>query len=79
MATHAGMTTTAFEQIVQEWIQKAVQPRFHRPYTDLVFQPMQELLAYLRDQGSRPILSRVVVLSLCGPGWKPFTAFHLSK
>jgi len=51
MATHAGMTTTAFEQIVREWIQKAVHPRFHRPYTSVVYQPMLELLTYLREQG----------------------------
>jgi hypothetical protein len=51
MATHAGMTTTAFEHIVHEWIQKAVHPRFRQPYTRMVFQPMLELLAYLRKQG----------------------------
>lgn len=51
MASHAGMTTTEFEQIVKAWFRKAVHPRFNRPYTDLVFQPMLELLTYLRDQG----------------------------
>ncbi len=51
MASHAGMTTTAFERIVKVWLQKAVHPRFQRPYTDLVFQPMQELLIYLRAKG----------------------------
>ena len=48
MASHAGMTTTEFEQIVRDWIAAARHPRFDRPYTDCVFQPMLELLDYLR-------------------------------
>ncbi len=48
MASHAGMTTATFETIVKDWITTARHPRFDRPYTDLVFQPMLELLAYLR-------------------------------
>lgn len=49
MATHAGMTTEEFEQIVKDWISTAKHPRFNRPFTDLVYQPMLELLNYLRD------------------------------
>ena len=48
MASHAGMTTTEFTRIVKEWIATARHPRFKRPYTDMVFQPMLELLAFLR-------------------------------
>ncbi|WNM62289.1 HAD family hydrolase [Candidatus Nitrospira neomarina] len=48
MASHAGMMTTEFEQIVTDWLGMARHPRFKRPYTDLVFQPMLELLMYLR-------------------------------
>ena len=51
MATHAGMTTADFEQIVVDWIGTAKHPRFKRPYTELVFQPMLELLDYLRANG----------------------------
>ncbi|UCC82583.1 MAG: haloacid dehalogenase-like hydrolase, partial [Gemmatimonadota bacterium] len=51
MATHAGMTTDAFAQIVTNWLATAKHPRFNRPYTDLVYQPMLELLAYLRANG----------------------------
>jgi phosphoglycolate phosphatase-like HAD superfamily hydrolase len=51
MATHAGMTTTEFEQTVKDWIATAKHPRFKRPYTDLVFQPVLEVLAYLRANG----------------------------
>lgn len=47
-ATHAGMTTDRFAEEVKEWIASARHPRFNRLYTDLVYQPMLELLAYLR-------------------------------
>lgn len=47
-ATHGGVTPEAFEQAVAAWIAKARHPRFKRPYTELVYQPMLELLAYLR-------------------------------
>ena len=46
--THAGMTTTEFEKIVTDWLATARDRRFKRPYTELVYQPMLELLAYLR-------------------------------
>jgi hypothetical protein len=48
MASHAGNTVDEFEQIVKNWLVTAKHPRFERPYTDLVFQPMLELLNYLR-------------------------------
>ena len=47
-ATHSGLNTEEFRQIVLEWIATARHPRFKRPYTDLVYQPMLELLAWLR-------------------------------
>lgn len=53
MATHSGMTTDEFEQIVKEWIAAARHPKFKRRYTELVYQPMLELLAYLRANGFR--------------------------
>ena len=51
MATHLGMTTDEFTTTVKEWIGAAQHPRFHRPYTKCVYQPMLELLAYLRANG----------------------------
>ncbi len=48
LATHSGMTTDEFTQIVTEWLATARHPRFNRPYTELAYQPMLELLAYLR-------------------------------
>jgi phosphoglycolate phosphatase-like HAD superfamily hydrolase len=48
-ATHAGMTPAEFQQIVKNWLATAKHPRFHRPYTECVYQPMLEVLAYLRE------------------------------
>jgi hypothetical protein len=51
MATHADTTTEDFARIVTDWLSVARHPRFKRTYTDLVYQPMLELLAYLRTNG----------------------------
>jgi phosphoglycolate phosphatase-like HAD superfamily hydrolase len=51
MVTHAGMTTDEFSTIVEDWLVSARHPKFDRPYTELIFQPMLELLAYLRANG----------------------------
>ena len=48
MVTHAGMTTQEFTAIVKDWMASARHPRFKRPYNKLIYQPMLELLAYLR-------------------------------
>lgn len=50
-ATHAGMTPEEFQTIVGDWLATAKDKRFDRRYTNLVYQPMLELLAYLRDKG----------------------------
>jgi phosphoglycolate phosphatase-like HAD superfamily hydrolase len=55
-ATHAGMTTAEFAKIVSEWIATARHPRFNRPYIDLVYQPMIELLAYMRANGFKTFI-----------------------
>ena len=51
MATHAGMTTDEFEKIVREWITTARHPKTGRLYTEMVYQPMVDLLAHLRAKG----------------------------
>jgi len=51
MTTHAGMTTGEFEKIVKDWLATAKHPRFNRPFTNLVYKPMLELLTYLRKNG----------------------------
>ncbi len=56
MATHAGMTTEEFEKIVTEWISTARHPETGRLYTGMVYQPMLELLAYLRANGFKTFI-----------------------
>ena len=56
MATHAGNTVEEFEQIVKDWLAIAKHPRFDRPYTDLVYQPMLELLNYLRENNFKTFI-----------------------
>jgi hypothetical protein len=48
LATHAGMTSDEFEKVVKDWIATAKHPVYQRPYTECVYQPMRELLEYLR-------------------------------
>ena len=50
-ASHGGMTTDEFEAIVKDWLATAKHPKYNRPYTELVYQPMLELLNYLRANG----------------------------
>jgi phosphoglycolate phosphatase-like HAD superfamily hydrolase len=56
MATHAGMTTAEFQQIVKNWIATAKHPVTKRPFTEMVYQPMLELLAYLRASGFKTFI-----------------------
>ncbi|CAN7345488.1 haloacid dehalogenase-like hydrolase [Phyllobacterium sp. LjRoot231] len=56
MATHAGMTHEEFQKIVTDWIATARDPRFKKPYTELVYQPMLELLTYLRANGFKTFI-----------------------
>jgi phosphoglycolate phosphatase-like HAD superfamily hydrolase len=51
MATHSGMTTEEFDQIVKNWVATARHPVTKKPYTEMVYQPMLELLTYLRANG----------------------------
>jgi phosphoglycolate phosphatase-like HAD superfamily hydrolase len=48
MATHSGLTTDEFEKVVRDWIATAKHPKTKRPYTEMVYQPMLELLNFLR-------------------------------
>ncbi|MBY5460504.1 haloacid dehalogenase-like hydrolase [Rhizobium leguminosarum] len=56
MTTHAGMTSSDFQTIVTDWLVSARDPKFKRPYTELVYQPMVELLAYLRANGFKTFI-----------------------
>lgn len=55
-ATHAGMTTEEFAATVRHWTETATHPRFQRRYVELVYQPMLELLAYLRANGFKTFI-----------------------
>ena len=56
MATHSGMTTEEFETVVKDWLATARHPSTGRPYTEMVYQPMLELLAYLRANGFKTFI-----------------------
>jgi hypothetical protein len=56
VATHAGMTSEEFEEIVKDWITSARHPKTGRLYTEMVYQPMLELLAYLRANGFKTFI-----------------------
>lgn len=55
-ATHAGMTTEEFSAIVADWIATARHPTTGRPYTEMVYQPMLEVLGHLRAHGFKTFI-----------------------
>jgi hypothetical protein len=55
-ATHTGMSVTEFHKIVSDWISTAQHPKFKRPYTKCVYQPMLELVGYLRANGFKTFI-----------------------
>src|SRR4051812_31521307 len=56
LVTHSGMTTEEFETIVKDWVATARHPVSKKPYTEMVYQPMIELLAYLRANGFKTFI-----------------------
>jgi len=54
--THSGMTTDEFEKIVKDWVATAKHPVTKRPFTEMVYQPMLELLGYLRANGFKTFI-----------------------
>ncbi|HVJ87423.1 MAG TPA: HAD family hydrolase [Caulifigura sp.] len=55
-ATHTGMPVDEFQSTVSAWLHTARHPRFQRPYTECIYQPMVELLAYLRSNGFKTFI-----------------------
>jgi len=51
VATHTGVTTDEFDRAAKEWLATARHPRWKRPYTELAYQPMLEVMRYLRANG----------------------------
>jgi phosphoglycolate phosphatase-like HAD superfamily hydrolase len=56
MKTHSGITTDEFNKVVADWFRTARHPRFKQPYSALVYQPMIELLRYLRANGFKTFI-----------------------
>ena len=55
-ATHTGMTTEEFSKTVTDWISTAKHPKSGRPYTEMIYQPMLELMTYLRSKGFKTFI-----------------------
>jgi phosphoglycolate phosphatase-like HAD superfamily hydrolase len=56
LATHTGVTVEEFDMVVKDWIKTAKHPKYNRPYTECVYQPMLEVLAYLRANGFKTFI-----------------------
>jgi len=67
MATHAGMTTEEFEKIVRDWLATARHPKTGRAYNEMIYQPMVELLRYLRTNGFKTTSSPAAAWSWPNP------------
>jgi len=79
MATHTGMTTDAFQTIVKDWWATAKHPRFDRPYSQMVYQPMLEVMKYLRDNGYKTYIVTAAVRTSCAPMRCKYMAFRRSR
>ena len=79
MTTSTGMTTDEFSQLVKKWIMTAKNPATQKLYKDMVFQPMLELLDFLRASGFKTYIVSGGEQNLCVPGLKKSTEFHLSR
>jgi phosphoserine phosphatase len=55
-ASHAGVSTDEFQAIVKDWLKTATHPTTHKPYTSMVYQPMLEVLSYLRANGFKTFI-----------------------
>jgi hypothetical protein len=66
-ATYSGMTTDEFTKIVTDWLVTARHPHFKRPYNELIYQPMVELLGYARvSTDAQDLSNQVTQLKIAG-------------
>ena len=77
--THAGMTTEEFTEAVQNWITTARHPQTQRLYTEMVYQPMLELLDYLRANGFKTFIVSGGGVEFMRPWAERSTAFRQSR
>ena len=73
------MTTAEFERIVRDWLATARHPSSGRPYTEMVYQPMLELLAYLRANGFKTYIVSGGGVEFMRPWTEKVTAFRRSR
>jgi hypothetical protein len=79
MATHAGNTSEEFARIVRDWAKTARHPTLRRPYTELVYAPMRDLLDYLRTHGFKTYILSAAASSSCACSPRSSTAFRPSR
>ena len=79
MATLSGMTVDEFETEVKTWLTAAKDPRWKRPYTDLTYQPMQEVMSFLRANGYKTYIVTAAAKTSCECTLSVSTASHPSK
>ena len=77
--THAGMTIDEFRDAVETWLASAKHPRFGRPYDELTYQPMQELLRHLRANGFKNFIVSGGGADFMRVWCSAFTAYHRSR
>jgi phosphoglycolate phosphatase-like HAD superfamily hydrolase len=74
--THSGMSVQQFQEIVKKWLAEAKHPRFKRPYTECVYQPMIELMQHLRANGFKTYIvtggGQEFVRAFAGPTYGVF-------
>ena len=78
-ATLTGMSVDQFEEQAKNWLDNTRDPRWKRRPTELIYQPMVEVLAYMRANGYKTYIVTGVVKTLCAPIPKRRTAFPLSR
>jgi hypothetical protein len=77
--THADMSEAEFLELVRQWLKTATHPRFKRLYTDLVYQPMREVMDYLRGNGFKVFIVTGGVKISSAPTPTASMVFSLSK
>ena len=78
-ATHSGMTQEQFQTIITDWLATARHPKLKRPYTECIYQPMVELLSYLRANGFKTYIVSGGGVEFMRPWTEKDTEFHPSK
>jgi phosphoserine phosphatase len=79
VATHSGLTTDEFEAVVHAWLATTRHPKTNKLFTEMVFQPMLELLTYLRANGFKTFIVSGGAMNSCEPSPRRPMVCHLSR